>query len=84
MGTTTHQGEDLENNQQLLIIKTVEFRRFLTYALCLISVGVGVSLLGPLLPFLAEKVQVSLGQIGFAFTAQNLGFMLGSVGGSWL
>ena len=74
----------MENNQQLLIIKTVEFRRFLTYALCLISVGVGVSLLGPLLPFLADKVQVSLGQIGFAFTAQNLGFMLGSVGGSWL
>jgi FHS family Na+ dependent glucose MFS transporter 1 len=68
----------------MLGIKTFEIRRFLAYALCLISVGIGMSLLGPLLPFLADKVHVSLGQMGFAFTAQNLGFMLGSVGGSWL
>lgn len=74
----------MENNHQLLVKKPGEFRRFLTYALCLISVGVGISLLGPLLPFLADKVHVSLGQMGFAFTAQNLGYMLGSVGGSWL
>jgi MFS transporter, FHS family, Na+ dependent glucose transporter 1 len=72
------------NNHQLLVKKPGEFRRFLVYALCLISVGVGISLLGPLLPFLAEKVHVSIGQMGFAFTAQNLGYMLGSVGGSWL
>jgi MFS transporter, FHS family, Na+ dependent glucose transporter 1 len=74
----------MENNHQLLVKKPGEFRRFLAYALCLISVGVGISLLGPLLPFLADKVQVSIGQMGFAFTAQNLGYMLGSVGGSWL
>ena len=71
-------------NHQLLVKKSGEIRRFLTYALCLISVGVGISLLGPLLPFLADKVRVSIGQMGFAFTAQNLGYMLGSVGGSWL
>jgi MFS family permease len=74
----------VNNNHQLLAKKSGEFRRFLAYALCLISVGVGVSLLGPLLPFLADKVHVSIGQMGFAFTAQNLGYMLGSVGGSWL
>jgi len=74
----------MKNNHQLLVEKPGEIRRFLTYALCLISVGVGISLLGPLLPFLADKVRVSIGQMGFAFTAQNLGYMLGSVGGSWL
>jgi MFS transporter, FHS family, Na+ dependent glucose transporter 1 len=74
----------LSNNQHDSVKITGELRRFLTYALCLISVGVGISLLGPLLPFLANKVNVSIGQMGFAFTAQNLGYMLGSVGGSWL
>jgi MFS transporter, FHS family, Na+ dependent glucose transporter 1 len=74
----------LNNNQHDSVKTPGELRRFLTYALCLISVGVGISLLGPLLPFLANKVHVSIGQMGFAFTAQNLGYMLGSVGGSWL
>ncbi|MBW6465940.1 MAG: MFS transporter [Brevefilum sp.] len=74
----------MNNNQHDSVKTPGELRRFLTYALCLISVGVGISLLGPLLPFLADKVNVSIGQMGFAFTAQNLGYMLGSVGGSWL
>lgn len=65
-------------------LKSKEFQKFLTYAICFVSVGIGVSSLGPLLPFLADKVNVSLGQISFAFTTQNLGYMIGSVGGSWL
>lgn len=59
-------------------------RRLLTYAICYFSVGIGVSALGPLLPFLADNVSVSLGQISFVFTAQNLGYLIGSVGGGWL
>jgi MFS family permease len=55
--------------------------RLLTYAICYFAVGIGVSALGPLLPFLAENVRVSLGQISFVFTAQNLGYLIGSVGG---
>ena len=58
--------------------------RLLTYAICYFAVGIGVSALGPLLPFLAENVSVSLGQISFVFTAQNLGYLIGSVGGGWL
>lgn len=62
----------------------IDLKRFLTYAICYISVGIGISSLGPLLPFLADHVNVSLGQISFAFTAQNLGYLLGSVGGGGL
>lgn len=68
----------------ILKLKSKDFQKFITYAICFISVGIGVSLLGPLLPFLAARVNVSLGQISFAFTAQNLGYMIGSVGGSRL
>lgn len=59
-------------------------RRFLIYAIVYISVGIGISMLGPLLPFLADQVSVSLGQMGFAFTAQNLGYLIGSLSGGWL
>jgi MFS transporter, FHS family, Na+ dependent glucose transporter 1 len=59
-------------------------KRLLTYAISYFSVGIGVSSLGPLLPFLADNVNVSLGQISFVFTAQNLGYLLGSMGGGWL
>jgi FHS family Na+ dependent glucose MFS transporter 1 len=65
-------------------LKSKDFQKFLTYAICYIGLGIGVSSLGPLLPFLADNVSVSLGVISFAFTAQNLGYLLGSVGGGWL
>jgi len=61
-----------------------EFKKFLTNAVCFISLGLGTASLGPILPFLADNVRVSIGQISFVFTAQNLGYLLGSVGGSWL
>jgi len=65
-------------------IDPLDRKRLLTYAISYFSVGIGVSSLGPLLPFLADNVNVSLGQISFVFTAQNLGYLLGSVGGGGL
>jgi len=65
-------------------IHPIDQKRLLTYAVCYFSVGIGISALGPLLPYLADNVNVSLGQISFAFTAQNLGYLLGSAGGGWL
>jgi len=65
-------------------VDPLDLKRLLTYAIAYFSVGIGISWLGPLLPFLTENVNVSLGQMGFAFTAQNLGNLLGSVGGGWL
>lgn len=59
----------------------LDLKRLLTYAISYFSVGVGISWLGPLLPFLGENVSVSFGQMGFAFTAQNLGYLIGSLGG---
>jgi len=56
-------------------IEPIDQKRLLTYAVCYFSVGIGISALGPLLPFLADNVNVSLGQISFAFTAQNLGYL---------
>lgn len=65
-------------------LNPLDLKRLLIYAVVYVSVGIGISMLGPLLPFLADHVNISLGQMGFAFTAQNLGYLLGSLGGGWL
>ena len=56
----------------------------LTYGICFISLGLAMASLGPVLPFIAEHVDVSLGQISFLFTASSLGYLLGSAGGGRL
>jgi len=56
----------------------------ITYGICFISLGLGMASLGPLLPYLAENVGVSLAQISFLFTASSLGYLLGSAGGGRL
>ncbi len=61
-----------------------EFIKFLTYSFSYIALGVGVTSLGPLLPLLSANVGVSIGQINFIFTAQNIGYMIGSVIGGKL
>jgi len=65
-------------------LNPLDGRRFLIYAVVYVSVGIGISMLGLLLPFLAEQVNISVGQMGFAFTAQNLGYLVGSLGGGVL
>jgi len=57
---------------------------FITYGICFISLGLGTATLGPMLPFLADNASVSLGQISFLFSADSLGYMLGSAGGGRL
>ena len=37
--------------------------------------------IGPMLPYLAKHVNVSLGQISYLFTAGSLGYLLGAAGG---
>lgn len=61
-----------------------ESRYFITYAFCFIFLGLGMASLGPLLPFLAENVGVSIAKISFLFTATNLGYLTGSAGGGRL
>jgi len=57
---------------------------FITYAVSFVFLGLAFAALGPLLPSLAKHIGVSLGQISFIFTAQNLGYMLGATGGGRL
>ena len=57
---------------------------FLTYGICFISLGLAMASLGPILPFLADHIGVSLGQISFLFTASSLGYLTGSAGGGRL
>jgi MFS transporter, FHS family, Na+ dependent glucose transporter 1 len=64
--------------------KDRSFFYFLTYGICFISLGLAMASLGPVLPFLAENFQVSLGQISFLFTASSLGYLTGSAGGGRL
>lgn len=64
--------------------KQKEIYYFLTYGICFISLGLGMSALGPMLPYLAENINVSLAQISFLFTASSLGYLIGSAGGGRL
>ena len=64
--------------------KNRSFLYFLTYGICFISLGLAMASLGPILPFLAENLDVSLGQISFLFTASSLGYLTGSAGGGRL
>lgn len=57
---------------------------FITYGICFIALGLGMSALGPMLPYLADNVGVSLAQISFLFTTSSLGYLLGSAGGGRL
>lgn len=57
---------------------------FFTYGICFFTLGLGLSALGPMLPYLADHVGVSLAQISFLFTASSLGYMIGSTGGGRL
>ena len=69
---------------QLTNKKSEEKLKFLTYAVCFVALGTGVAAIGPILPLLADNVGVSIAQISFVFTAQNLGNLIGSVGGGRL
>ncbi len=60
------------------------FFYFLTYGICFISLGLAMASLGPVLPFMADHINVSFGQISFLFTASSLGYLTGSAGGGRL
>ncbi len=57
---------------------------FATYGICFIALGLGLSALGPMLPFLADNVGVSFAQISFLFMTSSMGYLLGSAGGGRL
>lgn len=60
---------------------TKDFFYFLTYSVSFIALGLAVTSLGPMLPYLAENTGVNFSQISFLFTANSLGYMIGSAGG---
>jgi FHS family Na+ dependent glucose MFS transporter 1 len=55
------------------------FRRTAGYFAAFIVLGMVVASLGPTLPYLADKVNVTLASAGFLFTARSLGYMSGSL-----
>jgi MFS transporter, FHS family, Na+ dependent glucose transporter 1 len=61
-----------------------EIYYFATYGICFIALGLGMSALGPMLPYLANQVGVTFAQISFLFTSSSLGYLLGSAGGGRL
>lgn len=68
-----------ENNN-----RNKEIRYLIAYAVCFFALGLSMVSSGVLLPYLAEKTEVSLAQISFLFTASSLGYMAGSAGGGRL
>lgn len=61
-----------------------EILSFITYAVCFVSLGLAMASLGPMLPSLAAHSGVSLAQVSFVFTANSLGYLVGSAGGGRL
>ncbi len=61
-----------------------EIRYLIAYAICFFALGLSMASSGVLLPYLADKTEVSLAQISFLFTASSLGYMAGSAGGGRL
>lgn len=61
-----------------------DFYYFLTYAICFVALGLSMSAIGPVLPFLADNVSVTFAQISFIFTTSSLGYLIGSAGGGRL
>ncbi|MFU8826993.1 MAG: MFS transporter [Brevefilum sp.] len=57
---------------------------FATYGAAFVALGLGLSAIGPMLPYLADRVSASLSQISFVFTASSLGYLIGSTGGGRL
>ena len=57
---------------------------FAAYGTAFIVLGLASAALGPMLPYLARQVNVSLSQVSFVFTAVSLGYLLGSAGGGYL
>jgi MFS transporter, FHS family, Na+ dependent glucose transporter 1 len=66
------------------VIKKREILTFVTYSVCFISLGLAMAALGPMLPSLADLTGVSIAKISFVFTANSLGYMIGSAGGGRL
>lgn len=64
--------------------RKIEIATFITYGVCFVSLGLGMAALGPMLPYLADNVGVSLARISFLFTANSLGYLTGSFGGGRL
>jgi len=56
----------------------------ITYGVSFIALGLAMAALGPLLPSLADHIDVSLANVSFLFTASSLGYLTGSAGGGRL
>ncbi len=65
-------------------MKTFNHAYFVTYGAAFIALGLSSGALGPMLPYLATMVNVSISQISFVFTAISLGYLIGSTGGGQL
>jgi FHS family Na+ dependent glucose MFS transporter 1 len=58
--------------------------KFGTYGASFIALGLALSAIGPMLPFMADHLGVTIGKISFVLTVGNLGYLIGSAGGGRL
>lgn len=52
----------------------------IAYFAAFVALGLVTAAIGPALPTLSQQTGTRLGEIGFLFTSQNFGYMLGSLG----
>ena len=60
-----------------MLLKSDAMRGTLAYYLLYICMGLGMGMLGPTLPSLAEQTQTSVGQLGSLFVASSIGVVVG-------
>lgn len=68
----------------LRLTKSKDWYYFITYGISFIALGLAMSSLGPMLPYLADRTGANFSQISFIFTAHSLGYLIGSAGGGRL
>ncbi|KAL9657642.1 hypothetical protein ABK040_012720 [Willaertia magna] len=66
------------------LLKRKEFYESLLLCYGFIPLGLGISTLGPTLPFLSENVKTDVDTMGWVFTCRGVGYILTSMGGGYL
>lgn len=73
-----------KNTAAVQTARRQERLKFGTYGVSFIALGLALGALGPMIPFMADHLGVTIGKISFVLTVSNLGYLIGSAGGGRL
>jgi fucose permease len=72
-------SEETLSGQPAMLERKEKVSKTVAYYVSFIALGLGLASLGPTLPGLAEHTRTELSQISYLFTANSIGYLLGSL-----